>query len=95
MTTIAFSGEQTGEPDNLASTVLQYILLFVAVAWLPVGCEPWIERNGLHFYAAGAVITVAHLSLWHLHRRAVQAYSDCPALEDGEDEFPVRLGLHY
>ena len=48
-----------------------------------------------HFLLAAAAIVVAHLLLRKLHRRIIQEHCNMPALEDDEDDFPMKLGLRY
>jgi hypothetical protein len=95
VTTVAFSGDRPRETSNLAFTVLKYFTVFPVVVWLPLGYEPWIEDSGLHLCFAAAAIAAVHLCLRAIHRAIVEEYSDCPALEDDEEGYPIRLGLRY
>jgi hypothetical protein len=93
--TVAFSGEPAREQTNLALTVLKFFTLFPILIWIPVAVEPWIEAAIPHFLIAAAAIAAAHFALEHLHRRMVQEHCSMPGLEDGEDDFPMKLGLRY
>ncbi len=95
VTTVAFTGETGREQSNLAFTVLKYFAFFPIVASLPLGFEPWIAASFRHFLIAGAVIAAAHWALQSHHRKLVLEHSLEPALEDGEEEFPMKLGLRY
>ena len=93
--TIAFSGDTAREQPNLALTLLKYFTFFPVIVWLPVASEPWIEGSVPHFILAAAAVAAAHLGLRTLHRRIVQEHCNMPGLEDGEDDFPMKLGLRY
>jgi hypothetical protein len=75
--------------------MLKYFAFVPAVASLPVSVEPWIERGVVHFFLAASSIGAAHLVLRRWHRGVIQEYCSMVGLEDGEDEFPVKLGLRY
>ena len=91
--TVAFTGEPAREQSNLALTVLKYFTFFPLVIWLPVTVEPWIEASAFHCLLAVAAVLAAHWSLCQLHRRILEEHCNMPALEDGEDDFPMKLGL--
>jgi len=93
--TIAFSGDTGREQSNLALALLKYYTFFPVVVWVPVVAEPWLERSVLHFILAAFAVAAAHLGLRTVHRRIVQEHCDMPGLEDGEDDFPMKLGLRY
>ena len=93
--TVAFTGEPAREQSNLALTVLKYFTFFPIIVWFPVAVEPWIETSIKHFLLAAAAILAAHLALEKLHRRIIQEHCNMPALEDDEDDFPMKLGLRY
>jgi hypothetical protein len=95
VTTVAFTGEAAREEPNFALTVLKYFTFFPVVAWLPIVSEPWVQMSGAHFAVAAAAIAAAHAVLRLRHRGNVRLYSNMPSLEDGEDEFPMKLGLRY
>jgi hypothetical protein len=92
---VAFSGEPAREQSNLALTALKFLTLFPILIWIPVAAEPWIEAGIRNFLIAVAAIVVAHLALERLHRRIIQEHCNMPGLEDGEDDFPMKLGLRY
>jgi len=90
---VAFTGEPAREQSNLAFSVLKYFVFVPAVAALPVLIEPWIEMSAHHFVLTAAAIAAVHLALRAQHRRIVAEHCETPALEDGEEEFPMKLGL--
>ncbi len=92
---VAFTGESAREQPSLAFTLLKYIFCFPVVAALPIGLEPWLQSNPRHFLIAIAAIAAAHWVLRRMHRRHVLEHSLQPALEDDEEEFPMKLGLRY
>lgn len=97
--TVPFTGETSRGQENsqgsLAFTILRYFTFFPLVMWLSLVSEHWIERNGLHFGIAAAVIVVAHLWLRKLHRDSVRLHSSQLELEEDEEDFPMKLGLRY
>ena len=92
--TIPFTGEAAGEP-NLAFTMLKFFTFFPLVTALAAGAQFWIEQSWAHFGIAAIAIAVAHLSFRHRHRELVRIQSLQAEVEEGEDEFPMRLGLKY
>ena len=55
-----------------------------------------MDRNGRDsFFLAVFVIGAAHLALRRRHRGVIQEHCNMVELEDGEDEFPMKLGLRY
>ena len=95
VTTVAFTGEpERGEP-NLAFTVLKYFTFFPVVAALPSYVEPWIEMSTGHMIATVVVIAALHFILRARHREAIRQHCNLSALEDDEEDFPMRLGLRY
>jgi len=92
---VAFSGEAEREQPSLAAAVLKYMLFFPVVAALPVALEPWIEGSARHWWIAAAVMGVLHWELRRRHSRNVAEHCEQPALEDDEEDFPMRLGLRY
>lgn len=95
VTEIAFTGEPPRTPPNLAFTVFKYSLFFPLVPAFPVAVEPWIEKSAWHFAIAGAGFAVAHLALRWRHRSIAREHSEQLALEDDEEDFPMKLGLRY
>ena len=92
---VAFTGEPAREQPNLAASLLKYIAFVPGVASLPIVVEPWIEMNVEHLVIAAAAIAAAHLALRGRHRTIIREHCNLPALEDGEEDFPMRLGLRY
>ncbi len=92
---IAFTGERPPGESNFAFTVWKYILVIPVVSGFPVATEPWIGQSRWNFILAAAGFAGAHFFLRELHRHLTQEHSDSRALEDDEEEFPMRLGLRY
>jgi hypothetical protein len=95
VTTVPFTGEPTRDQPNLAFTVLKYYTIFPLPAVLPIATEPWIASSTPHMIVAIVVIAAAHLALLHRHRTIVRQHCNLPGLEDGEEDFPMKLGLRY
>lgn len=92
---VAFTGEPAREQPNLAASLLKYIAFVPCVASLPILAEPWIEMNVEHLVIAAAAIAAVHLALRIRHRAIVREHCNMPALEEGEEDFPMKLGLRY
>jgi hypothetical protein len=92
---IAFTGERPARESNFAFTVWKYLLVIPIVSGFPVAAEPWIEHSKWNFIVAAAGFAAAHFVLRELHRHVTQEHSDSLALEDDEEEFPMKLGLRY
>jgi hypothetical protein len=92
---IPFTGEPTREQPNLAASLLKYLAFAPAVASFPLIAEPWIEMSTEHMVLAAVAIAAGHLALRGRHRTIIREHCNMPALEDGEEDFPMRLGLRY
>ena len=75
--------------------MLKYFAFVPAVAWLPVICEPWIETGVIHFILAAVAIGAAHLALRSDIAGIIREHCNMAGLEDGEEGFPMKLGLRY
>lgn len=95
VTMVPFTGRLEREKSNLALTVLKYFTFFPLVATLPVVVEPWIVASVRHFLWALGMVVATHLLLERQHRAVVKDYANMPALEDDEEDFPMKLGLRY
>ena len=93
--TVAFTGEPAREQSNLALTVLKYFTFLPLIVWLPVFFEPWIEKTPAHFGIAAAGIFAVHRVFERVNRRILREHCAMRPLEDGEDDFPMKLGLRY
>lgn len=93
VTTVPFTGAPSSEEDNLAFTLLKYFTFFPVVLVIPLLTEPWIERKLWHFALTACIVITAHIALRLRHRTLVGMYCREPALEEGEEGFPLRLGL--
>ena len=92
---IPFTGELAREQPSLGASLLKYIAFAPGVALLPLIAEPWIEMNTEHIGLAAVAIAAGHLALRGRHRTIIREHCNMPALEDGEEDFPMRLGLRY
>lgn len=94
-TSIPCTGELVRGQSNLAISVLKYIAFVPAVASIPLISEPWIERSPRDLIMAMGITLALHLALRLRRRRILREFCELPALEDDEEDFPMRLGLHY
>ncbi len=95
VTIVPFTGEPARDQSSLAITLLKAFAFIPVVAWLPLNCELWIEESSQHFVIAALAIAGAHLALNWRRRAIVKEHCNLRELEDGEDEFPMKLGLRY
>jgi len=93
--TLPFSGEAAREETNIAFSILKYAIYLPIVALLPVGAEEWMEAGPWHLAFAAGGIAAAHVLLRIWHRAIIREHCSMRALEDDEEEFPLRLGLFY
>jgi hypothetical protein len=93
--TLPFSGEDAREETNIAFSILKYSIYLPIVALLPVGAEKWMEADAVRLAVAAAGLVITHVLIGIYHRSQIQEYCSMRALEDDEEEFPLRLGLHY
>jgi hypothetical protein len=92
---VAFTGEPAREQPGLAASLLKYLAFAPGVALFPITAEPWIEMSVAHFIVAAIAIATGHLALRSRHHAIIRDHCNMPALEDGEEDFPMRLGLRY
>ena len=92
---VPFTGESVGEKPNLAFTLLKFFTFFPLVTTGALVWEMWVEDSWAHFAAAGLAVLVAHLWFRYRQREAIRINSQQAEVEEGEDEFPMRLGLRY
>lgn len=95
VTIVPFTGEPAREETNLAFTLLKYFTFFPIIIWIPLTAEPWIEQKPWHFAAAAIAVIAAQIALRLGHRAHVAAHCRQFPLEEGEEDFPMRLGLRY
>ena len=93
--TVPFTGLAPQTEDNLAFTLLRFFTFFPLTVWLSEASELWIETSWLHAGAAVAMIAVAHLWLRRRYMDVVRIHCNQIELEEGEDDFPMKLGLRY
>jgi len=92
---VPFTGDAAGEKLNLAFTLLKFFTFFPAVTTMSLLSEQWVEEGWQHFGVAAIAIVVIHLWFRYRHRESVRIHSAQAELEDGEEDFPMRLGLRY
>jgi len=92
---VPFTGESSGEAPNIAFTLLKFFTFFPFVTTGAVAADIWIEQSWAHFSAAALTVLVVHLWFRYRHRESVRINSQQAEVEEGEDEFPMRLGLRY
>jgi hypothetical protein len=95
VTVVAFTGQPAREQPNLAISILKYLAFVPLAASLPVIVEPIISMSSRNFVVAAAGIAAAHLVLGARHSAVVREYCNLIDLEEGEEEFPMKLGLRY
>jgi len=95
VTTVAFTGEPTRDQPNLAFTVLKYYTAFPIVAAFPIFSEWWVEKSAEHMAMAALIVAAVHLLLRYQHGAILRQHCNLPELEDGEEDFPMKLGLRY
>jgi hypothetical protein len=93
--TVPFTGESVGDKPNLAFTLLKFFTFFPFTTTGAVVAEIWTEQSWAHFTATALIVLVVHLWFRYRHREAVRINSQLAEVEEGEDEFPMRLGLRY
>ena len=92
---IPFTGEASTEKPNLAFTLLKFFTFFPAVTSAALGLDQWIEINWVHFGVAAIALLVIHLWFRYRFREQVRLFSAQVELDEGEEDFPMRLGLKY
>ena len=92
---VPFTGEPSREKPNLAFTLLLYFTFFPVVTGVAVISDRWIEQGWQNFGIAALAIVVVHLWFGYKHRELVRINSAQVELEEGEEDFPMRLGLRY
>jgi hypothetical protein len=93
--TLPLAGELSRQQSNIAFSVLKYAVFLPVVAWLPIASEEWMEMNFLHFVFAATVLAAAHLLIRIANRAMIREHCAMRALEDDEEDFPMKLGLRY
>jgi len=89
------SPAQQAEQGNLAFTLLRFFTFFPVVMWLSLVGVHWIETGWSHAGIAAAAAVVAHLWLRKRYVDVVRLHCGELELEEGEDDFPMKLGLRY
>jgi len=97
VTSVAFTGE-AGSQDSqgaVAFTVLRYFTFFPLVTGVSLFAEHAVESGARRFGIVSVLIVVAHLWLRKRHRDLVRLHCGQLELEEGEEDFPMKLGLRY
>lgn len=92
---IPFTGEASANKPNLAFTLLKFFTFFPVVTLAALLSEQWIEISWVHFGIAALALLVVHLWFRYRYREQVRIHSAQAELEEGEDDFPMRLRLKY
>jgi hypothetical protein len=92
---IPFTGARISSTMNLALLLIPFIGIFPPLVLLTLSWEPWIDTNVQHMVTAVLLTIAAHLGLRIVHRRIVKEHANLPQLDEDEEEFPLKLGLHY
>ncbi len=95
LTTVAFTGEPSHHPPNLALTVLKYFIFFPPIVTFAAVAPGWVEQSVRHFAFLTAGFAVAHLALRIAHRGIVREYCRLGDAEYWTDELPLDLGLRH
>ncbi|KAA6465159.1 hypothetical protein DYQ86_04205 [Acidobacteria bacterium AB60] len=95
VTSVAFTGEAGSQESNLAFTVLRYFTFFPLVTAASVIAHHTVEQGARAFGFMAVTIVVLHLWLRKRHRDQVRLYCGQQELEEGEEDFPMKLGLRY
>ena len=92
---VPFTGEAVGEKPNIAFTLLKFFTFFPVVTAVALAAVLWTEASWAHLAGAALIILVVHLWFRYRHSETVRINSQQAEVEEGEDEFPMRLGLKY
>jgi hypothetical protein len=92
---LPFVGDRSSDQHNLSFTVLRYLTFFPVVTTAALICEHQLERGPLQLGAGVATVAAIHFWLRKWHRDFVRLECSQVALEEGEDDFPLKLGLRY
>ncbi|HEX8712857.1 MAG TPA: hypothetical protein VF730_13350 [Terracidiphilus sp.] len=93
LNTVAFAGEPSGEPPNLALTVMKYFIFFPPVITFSAVIQIWVERSLWHVGIAALVFAATHMALRMWNRRIVREHCRYGDSEEGESAFSLDLGL--
>lgn len=93
LTTVAFTGEPSLEPPNLALTVLKYFLFFPPVITVSAAIQIWIEHSAWRFGMVAMGFAGVHFALRAWHRAILRDFCRYGESEEGESGFSVDLGL--
>ncbi len=92
---VPFTGEASADKPNMAFTLLKFFTFFPVVTTGAMVAGLWMETSWVHFGVGVIVVLVIHLWFRYRHREVVRVNSLQAELEEGEDDFPMRLGLKY
>jgi hypothetical protein len=100
VTSVAFTGEASSQEStegagSVAFTVLRYFTFFPLVTAVSLIAEHAVESGARQFGIVAVLIVVVHLWLRKRHRDVVRLHCGQLELEEGEDDFPMKLGLRY
>ena len=100
VTSVAFTGEASSQEStegagSVAFTVLRYFTFFPVVTAVSLIAQHAVESGARQFGIVAVLIAVAHLRLRKRHRDVVRLHCGQLELEEGEEDFPMKLGLRY
>jgi hypothetical protein len=100
VTSVAFTGEASSQEStegagSVAFTVLRYFTFFPVVTAVSLIAQHAVESGARQFGIVAVLIAVAHLWLRKRHRDVVRLHCGQLELEEGEEDFPMKLGLRY
>lgn len=93
--TIPFTGTRSTSASNFALLLIPYLGFFPALVFFTVGVEPWITSSVTPLLFASLVLFASHFCLSRVRLSRIAEYLQQPDLDEGEEDFPLRLGLHY
>jgi len=100
VTSVAFTGEAGSQESaegagSVAFTVLRYFTFFPLVTAVSLIAQHTVESGARQFGIVAVGIVVIHLWLRKRHRDVVRLHCGQLELEEGEEDFPMKLGLRY
>ena len=95
VTTIPFTGARSNAATNFALLLIPYLGFFPAIVMFTLALEPVLEASVGHLAIGIGLMAGAHLVLRAIWRSRMADYVQRIDGDEGEEEFPMRLGLRY
>ncbi len=95
VTTIPFTGARSNTATNFALLLIPYLGFFPAIVMFTVALEPVLEASVGHLALGVGLMAGVHLVLRAIWRSRLADHVQRIDGDDGEEEFPMRLGLRY